>query len=752
MNEIATINRQANNACFMSLASLREAHSKLLSFHREQEYNDETIFKIEDFISRGCATGRLLDNEDDRWNAQSLLDYWGSILYRAGRQSPDTTLAEFDISLSPVLRDDQCPYLGLEAFREEHHSLFFGRQRLITKLLEHLKQHRLLIVLGSSGSGKSSIVMGGLLPRVKSGDLPDSYSWRYIPTFVPGTDPLKSLCDCLFSSSTISPEKIQQQIALMKKDSNHLLSLLGDIPTTIVVDQFEEVFTLCTDGESRNAFINNLLSIVQDSIISHHLILTMRSDFESQIAKFSGLERVFENSVSRVLAMGAHELRSAIEEPAVRVGLKLEDGLIENLVSDFLGEPAALPLLQFTLLKLWEMRVHNRITNESYRMLGRGRQSLSNSANQFFSKLIPEEQKSAKRILLSMVRPTAGLEVTSNRILRQDIYRAGEANDRVDRVLDKLIQARLVRQSVGQNQNDTQIEIAHEALIRNWDLLEGWLDNERGRLRQRLHLKSLAEQWQMRGRDRAVLLQGDLLQEVQQYDDLSSIELEFIKYSQKKKKKRFLILGGLSTSVGALLFALIVGYLIHKHETDTSVLTQRNQKLQQEKSDLEQEKQVLKDQYQALKDKQDESRPIEDPPSTSSNTGHSFPSYNQPGNTSVEKEPTPKPSIETQGGNKREKAGVSNSKVNPPNVPLPDPQNSSSSDPPPPSPETSPENPNKMNSQVPISPAVTPKNKLKENSSSNSSDNDQQKSERTTSSNTVLQDTPSSEKSNSDVN
>ena len=177
-----------------------------------------------------------------------------------------------------------------------------------------------------------------------------------------------------------------------------------------------------------------------------------------------------------VEALDINELRAAIEGPAARVGLKFEEGIVDDLISTILGERAGLPLLQFTLLKLWERRQRNRVTREVYREVGNPREALERSAEAFYKSLIPEEQETAKRILLRMVRPGEGREVTSNRIRRDEVFRAGEARDRVERVLDRLIgEARLVKLTEGETEADAQIEVAHEALVRNWPRLVGWL-------------------------------------------------------------------------------------------------------------------------------------------------------------------------------------------------------------------------------------------------------------------------------------
>ena len=536
----ATTLEPAGDDRFPSLASLRVAHSALLKRNRE-EGNEAILAEIEAFIDRGKATGAVLDDESDRWSAQSLLDYWSSILYRNGHEAPDATLVEFDTALAPDLDDDLCPYLGLEAFDEANQHLFFGRQALVNQLLEKLKTNRLLAVVGSSGSGKSSVVLGGLIPQLKAGALPGSDQWCYLSPMVPGSHPLMNLAQLLSLSWEKLADGTNLQVEALSQDPSHLVQLIDEFteaPVVLVVDQFEEVFTLCSDETERQAFVANLLELIDSPDHGHHVVLTMRTDFESQIVKLSSLKPIFEQSHVRVTALDAGELREAIENPAELVGLKFEDGLIDALLSDVLGEPAALPLLQFTLLKLWDHREHNQVPWQAYQLLGGGRLSLANSADEFYNSLIPEDQITAKRILLRMVRPTEGLEFTSSRIRRRELYQTREANDRIDRVLNRLIEARLVCHAEGEVAKDDQIEVAHEALVRNWPRLVEWLESERITLRQRLELKRRAEQWREHGQDSSRLLRGSLLLEALAYDDLNDVEARFVQHSRQDENRR----------------------------------------------------------------------------------------------------------------------------------------------------------------------------------------------------------------------
>jgi hypothetical protein len=545
--------RADNVERFPSLPVIRAAHAELLQRRRLGEEVPEFAATVRVFIRQTQATGAILDDEAERQAAQSLLDFWANQLVRSDLETPEATLAGFDPTLAPELPDEPCPYRGLDAFHSTDRPFFFGRQRLVEQLLDHLRRDHLLAVIGSSGSGKSSLVLAGLVPALQAGALPGSGAWRYLPPLTPGSDPLASLARAVArsalggsakaeaSSSEPGSPPVDQTTKQFLRHSDNLSRLLSEppgMPAVLIVDQFEELFTLCRDDSMRQAFVANLLSLLDVPEVGHVVVLTMRADFVDNVARLPALQERFEQAAVRVTPLSAGELREAITGPAAAVGLKFEAGVVDALVHDILGEPAGLPLLQFTLLKLWETRERNRVTWEAYRRLGGGRLALAHSADEFYDNLIPEEQVTCKRILLRLVRPGEGLEVTSNRVRRQSLYGAGEARERVDRVLDKLIAARLLRQTAGDTPADAQVEVAHEALVRNWPRLVAWLDEERVRLRSRLQLTASAEQWARLNQDPSGLLRGALLDEALSFTDLTELEGAFVQASQSEAQRR----------------------------------------------------------------------------------------------------------------------------------------------------------------------------------------------------------------------
>ena len=543
------MNKLDESKIFPSFDSMRAAHSQLVKKYSLDISDDseEFVKPIQDFLEKGKVTGALLDSDSERDAAQTILDYWSNRLYRLGIRDVDTLLDRFDSELAPEIPDKLCPYRGLNAFNEEDDSIFFGRQNTIKEMVEKVSQESFLAVVGPSGSGKSSIVRAGLLPALRKGDMKDN--WVFVPIFVPSSRPLANLIVALNRAASSSPDEFDQPIdqgeALTVTDADTAVFI--DKPTALLelvqqrfkkdilltIDQFEEVFTLCDNESTRRAFVDNLLALANESSANHRVIVTMRVDFEPKLALYPELQEMFGKGILRLTPLTAADLRQAIEEPAKQIGLKFEEGLIDNLLNDILGEPAALPLLQFTLLKLWEDRDHNRITWDSYRQLGGGRQALANSADEFYNDLIPEDQTTARRILLRLVRPGEGMEVTSQRMRRVDLYSNSDAADRIDRVLQKFIDARLLRLTSGPTPYDDQVEVAHEALVRNWPTLVAWLEDERESIRQRRRLTTAAERWNELGCTPDLLLRGVELDEAQRYEDLNSLEKSFIQASKQ---------------------------------------------------------------------------------------------------------------------------------------------------------------------------------------------------------------------------
>jgi WD40 repeat protein/energy-coupling factor transporter ATP-binding protein EcfA2 len=535
-------------ARFSNLAELREGHIQLLTRQRDLSSDGAEAFfqDVTRFIGQGQATGVLLESSAERDDVQRLLDFWRSELRRAQRPTPDVTLAAYDPNQSPELGDNLCPYVGLEAFQASHSGYFFGRDPLIDRMVEKLANGRFLAIVGPSGSGKSSALLAGLLPRLQAGALPGSETWRYYPRMVPDANPLHHLAHILRADFVNRAEWEQETGDAFRKNTHQLTHLVNRAnapegvngrPAVFVIDQFEEIFTLCPSEETRQVFIDNLLHLIADPAARHTLIITLRADFESQLMRITAFQKPYEQALVRVTPMNAAQLHEIIKKPADKVGLHFADGLVTELIRDVLGEPNALPLLQFTLRQLWETRDRNRVTWAAYHKLGSGRQALANTADAFYNQLSSEDRETARRILLTAVRPGPGLEITRQRVRRTALTQLNDPPETIDRVLHALVQARLITLLPGDTPDDDQLDVIHEALIRNWPRLIGWIEEERVASRRRLRLTEAAEQWQQLNHDPSALWRGLLLQEADGYTDKNSLEDAFVTASLTAEQK-----------------------------------------------------------------------------------------------------------------------------------------------------------------------------------------------------------------------
>src|SRR5947199_2221849 len=321
-------------APYESASELREAHAHLLEVFDSQLGEDASSAgeaaalarlepEIRRFLERGAATGIYLEETKERTSCQVLLDYWLSSLAQAGLRAGSVRLARFDAGQLPDLKEAQCPYVGLDAFRDE--TYFFGRESDTKALLAQVRDSPLVVVLGASGSGKSSLVMGGVLPALRA-----EGALRVVPPCVPGNAALEHLVDAE------AP------------------------PALITIDQFEEVFTL-SSAEDREALVASLAQLLA---AGHRVILTMREEFRSRIVELRALSPYLDKAWYSMRPMDYDELRAAVEKPAAIANLHFQAGIVDDLVKKVLGQPAALPLLQFTLRLLWEERDRNRITWE----------------------------------------------------------------------------------------------------------------------------------------------------------------------------------------------------------------------------------------------------------------------------------------------------------------------------------------------------------------------------------------------------
>jgi WD40 repeat protein len=439
----------------------------------------------------------------------------------------------FDSAPPELSPDTVCPYRGLQVFDAEHAGFFFGREGDVQRLLEKLKAAPFLVILGPSGGGKSSLARAGLIPALSS-------RVRGPPPLVlrPGAHPLAALATPLAQMGGAAMQATLDRLAgdARTLDCAVRLAMEGRPPAErfiLCVDQFEEAFTLCRDAQARSAFFANLVEAGTAADARALVILTLRADFYPRLAAHGELAQLASAHQFLVGPLSSAGLRAAIVEPAHLVGLTLEAGLAETILEDVQTEPGSLPLLEHALLELWKRRRGTQLTLEAYRETGGVEGALKQRAEEVYAGLSPEEQELARRLLLRLTQPGEGAQDTRRRASLRELGGLGAG---VQRVWHALADARLITVS------GTEVEVTHEALIRGWERLRGWIEADREGLRIRTRLTAAAAEW-TQSEDPACLYEGSELAAAEELAQRASIDLNederrFLAASRSRERRR----------------------------------------------------------------------------------------------------------------------------------------------------------------------------------------------------------------------
>lgn len=444
-------------------------------------------------------------------------------------------------------RDEVCPYRGLSVFEEEDAEFFFGREGDVQRLLERLKTSRLLAVLGPSGSGKSSLVRAGLVPGLRAGGVLGSEAWT-IRVMRPGAEPLSALAAQLLSLS--AEQGMQATVDALARDQRTLhlgtaLALVDRPPESrvaFVIDQLEEVFTLCRDSTSRARFFDNLCYAAAAPSGRAVVILTMRADFYPRLVEHPILAQLMQADQVLVGTLRGEGLRQVIEEPAHRVGVEFESGLSDTILGDVSGRPGVLPLLEHALLETWRRRRGHMLTLEGYRDSGGVHRAVSERAEALYTSLGPDEQAIARSVLLRLTQPGDGTEDTRRRVRLGELVGYEHDGEAVEGVVRRFVDARLLTTSGEDASDKTWVEVAHEALIRGWPRLRQWIEADRTGLRIHRSLTAAAADWQRLGADRGALYAGAQLAEAIAWHEhgdrgLNALERDFLTASRDRERR-----------------------------------------------------------------------------------------------------------------------------------------------------------------------------------------------------------------------
>lgn len=438
----------------------------------------------------------------------------------------------------------ESPYRGLLAFREQDASRFFGRDRYVVRGLEKIESKTFLAVTGRSGSGKSSLVFAGLFPQLRRQN-------RYtLIDLRPTVSPFLALGRALVPHLTQTADDLQviekaaQLVTLIQEGQLPLiLTQIGERTgrqTVLFLDQFEELYTLCTN-EVRTSFLNALLRPITtyrgSNAMTTKIIVTLRADFYTQALRHGMLTELLHDGDIKVGPMNRDELSTAILGPVDRLG-EFERGLVDLLLDDVGDEPGNLALLQFALELLWERRDGRVMTHEAYRRIGKVAGAIANRAETEYRNLTRAEKEAARRALLTLVQVgREGRDDCRRQVRLSELSSHGEGDDEaMVRALHALTDARLLVTGGDEEAGEATVELAHEAVIGNWPRLQVWLSENREFLLWRQRLKVLCDEWRAGGENDLLLLRGTLLDEARLWSakmsqELTALERDYIAVS-----------------------------------------------------------------------------------------------------------------------------------------------------------------------------------------------------------------------------
>ncbi len=367
------------------------------------------------------------------------------------------------------------PFKGLRAFKETDAADFFGRDELVAELVDHVTHHQFTAVVGPSGSGKSSVVRAGLLPEIRRGGL-DVVGGVLITEMYPGSYPFEELESALVR---VAVTPTAGTMADLLGDDRGLLRVAkqilpdDDSELVLVIDQFEELFSLTTDPDTREHFLASLVEVVRDERSRVRIVVTMRADYFDRPLEHAEFGDVLRNGLVPIAAPREHELAAAIARPVDTAGLEFEPGLVARIVRDVADQPGALPLLQYALTTLVDQRQGRLLDTAAYDRIGGVEGALATRAEEIYQSLSPKAEEAAREVFVRLVRVDDHAGDTRRRAGRSELETLGFSDGIIDEVVSAFGAFRLIafdRDPVSRGQT---VEVAHEALLARVAALPG---------------------------------------------------------------------------------------------------------------------------------------------------------------------------------------------------------------------------------------------------------------------------------------
>ncbi|MFQ5923286.1 MAG: protein kinase, partial [Anaerolineales bacterium] len=434
-----------------------------------------------------------------------------------------------------TLPEPENPYRGLRAFQVADERYFFGREgltrELLAKLGEDAEYARFLAVVGPSGSGKSSLVKAGLIPALWRGELPGSERW-FVVDMVPGAHPLDELEVALMR---IAAQQSGSLMEHLERDARGLVRVAqlilpdDESELVIVIDQFEELFTLVDDEDERLHVLDLIRGAVTDPRSRVRVAITLRADFYDRPLQYPEFGALVQQRTETVLPLTAEELERAIQGPANAVGVKFEEGLVASISQDVHYQPGGLPLMQYALTELFEQREDHRLTHAAYESIGGSVGALPKRIEEIYLELDGRGQEVVRQMFLRLVTLGEGVEDTRRRVPRSELLAVSAHPDLMDEMIDTYTANRLLSLDNDPATRSPTVELAHEAILREWNRLRSWLAESRADIRLQRSLASAAIEWRNADQEGSYLLRGVRLTQYEQWaadTDIALTELE----------------------------------------------------------------------------------------------------------------------------------------------------------------------------------------------------------------------------------
>jgi WD40 repeat protein len=437
----------------------------------------------------------------------------------------------------PEAGDERRPYLGLASYGASDAARFVGREAEVEGLLARLRQHPLQVVVGPSGAGKSSFVHAGVIPGLPAG-------WRAI-TLRPGSAPLAALASRLRDAGVATDDLGAQLATSPGTAAAQVADAAAGGTLVVVIDQLEELFTLCASSDERDRFAAAIAQLAASADLPLRVIATLRDDFLMRLDALPALRGRLSSALVLLGNPVRDDLVRIVVEPARRAGYALSDPELANdMVSAVASRPGALAVLSFAASRLWELRdrTFRQLTRSAYDAMGGVAGALVSHAEATFDGLAADEQRLAREIFRHLVTAEGARAALSAQELRQRL-----ATPRAGEVLDKLVAARLIATSEAEGEahtaGESQVEVIHDSLLDGWPRLQRWIREDVEGARMREQLRTAARQWSDRGRPGGLLWRDDALVDVVRWLGrsttvaLSDLEAAFVDASRRLARR-----------------------------------------------------------------------------------------------------------------------------------------------------------------------------------------------------------------------